>query len=293
MRSAGGYLPEETVAMLNERRAEIMKSKELRDFGRRGNIFWKLSNGAEVEWIGNRWFDIVGTVFKDDPEGVFVIYEEEKTVNGEVPFGRYKAATDSYDKNEANTSESKGYTSIMKSFVSVSDTSRIYVAEVLSRPERSEMFFEQSAKLCYKYNAKNLIEYSNVLIFTWYATHGFEYLLQERPYIAQAKFIENSKVNNQYGMDTALLPYAYTLWADYLSLRENVQNLVSLTQINAFINFKIAKDYNCDVSTCSAINILHLKEDEDFMLSQQDVKQESPGWGGFKLINGKLIQVWS
>lgn len=292
MRSAGGYLPEEVVALLNERRAEIMKSRELRDFGERGNIFWKLDNGEEVEWIGNRWMHIVGTVFKPDPEGPFTIYEKPKTVNGETPLGVYKGATDSYDKDEANTSVSKGYTSIMKSFQSVTETSRIYVAELYSRPDRAEKFHEQSAKLCYMYQAKNLIEYSNILIFTWYSNHGMEWMLQERPYIAQAKYIENSKVANQYGMDTALLPYAYKLWSDYLSVPENVKNLVSLTQINAFINFRIAKDYNCDVSTGSAINILFLKEDEELMMLEPQTVEKQESFGYFIMKNGKLIQKW-
>lgn len=266
-------------AKLNTRLSQIKKSKELSSVGRRGNLNWvkkEKDPRGDVVWV-------------DSEDGKFIRFEEpHKDVLGNIPVGLYKAGTDSYDRDKTAGEGSQGSVSIMKSFINSSVTSRKYVARLTYRPDTADEFYEESAKLCMYYGCRNLIEYSNLLIFTWYKNHGFEWMLKERPEIAYSN-VKDSRVQNKYGVDPQTKHEWITRLRDYIEV--NCDNLDDEEQIVAFLKFRLDKDYNCDITISSALALVHMEDDIDIEVKELTKPKQNFNFG-YKLINNKFVKVY-
>jgi hypothetical protein len=259
MRTGGNRF---NVQKLNERLAFIRKHRELDDIIQNGRLEWvkdEKGKAIDVEWI-------------PDANGPFKILEHPiKDANSNVIMNLYKGSTDSYDKDESNSSGSKLSCQIFKGFVNTNDTSRIFVARYTERPKTAEEAYEATAKLCMYYMAPNLIEWSNIGIFGWYERNGFSHFLRERPRIAYAN-VKDSRVNNRFGIDPSTKEYWITAYRDYIET--NVDSMCDQQQIIAAINYRDDKDYNCDITISSSLCIVHELDDRQLKIKEKSTEKQ-------------------
>lgn len=259
MRTGGNMFD---IGRLNSRLAQIRNNRELLNKAQKGDLEWirdTLGKIVGIEWIANQ------------VTGKFIIYEHpEKDPSGNVYLNLYKAATDSYDKDEANTSSSKGSCQVFKTFKDVNSTSRKFVARITDRPKKADDFYEMTAKLSYYYMAPNLIEWSNIGIFKWYEQNNLSHFLKERPRVAYAN-VKDSKVNNKWGIDPSTKQYWLVRYREYI--KENVEKMDDIDQIIAAINFRDEKGYNCDITISSALCIVHEEDDLNIQVKAKTEKK--------------------
>ena len=303
----GGYFGKEIASQLNMRRSYINTHKDSQK-GIYGNLFWLVQFNKDeeprlVEYVndlkgkfkivGVEW--VPGDVYHSDEHPYYIIEHPERDGEMANP-DAYISGIDSYDKDKSHTSESRGSSSIFKKFTKFSATSRKFVARLYDRPEKSEMFFERTAKLNFYYNVTGrcLIEWSNILIFKWYERMGFNYMLAERPELVIANWITNSTVNNRYGIDPATKRHWLTLLKDYLSDINNISKMDDTEQIGAFLYFKYDPKYNCDITISSALClVMDLEEEESLTEQNKEPEEEGPAFG-FKIgKNGELLQTFN
>lgn len=303
----GGFFGKEIAAQLNKRRSYINTHKEAQK-GIYGNLFWLIQYPNEeeprkVEYINDLKgkFKIVGMEWEpgdieQDEENPYYIIEHP-VMDGPLPDSElYISAIDSYDKDKSHTSDSRGSNSVFKKFKSANQSYRKYVARLFDRPEKSEMFFERTAKLNYYYNIRGrcLIEWSNILIFKWYEKMGLEYMLAERPELVISNWITNSTVNNRYGIDPSTKRHWLTLLKDYLSDINNIEKLEDTEQISAFLYFKYDPKYNCDITISSALCLVMDLEEEEAMTENDDREEDDGPAFGYQLDrNGQLVQTFN
>lgn len=258
MRTGGNMFD---IAKLNSRLAAIRNDRELLNKSQRGDL----------EWVRDNLGKITGVEWIQDLHGKFIVYEHPmKDATGNVYYNLYKAATDSYDKDEANTSSSKGSCQVFKTFLDVNSSSRKYVARITERPKKADDFYEMTAKLSYYYMAPNLIEWSNIGIFKWYEQNNMSHFLKERPRVAYAN-IKDSKVNNRWGIDPSTKQYWLVRYREYI--KENTDKMDDVDQIIAAINFRDEKGYNCDITISSALCIVHEEDDLNIAVKSKENKK--------------------
>lgn len=295
MLPTGGYFGKMVASMLNKRRADLMNHESLqkKEIGR-------------LEWIKIDG-TIIGVEWIPDPNGNIDIYEHPMTIDGNgnvikdddgnypvntggiVPEEVYYTGTDSYDKDEAKTSVSKGACVVRKKFYAASESYNFFCAKSYMREENAYDFYENTAKLTYYYNSRNLIEWSNILIFDWYKRNGMEFLLALRPDLSIARWIVDSKVNNNYGID----PSTKREWLKILKQTlkaepSEIERMVDLDLIKAFINYKLDPKYNCDLTIAASLCMVQVNEtmyaDEE---DEEIIRKESP-YFGYIFRGGKL-----
>ncbi|MFK7946409.1 MAG: hypothetical protein AB8G11_02375 [Saprospiraceae bacterium] len=190
--------------------------------------------------------------------------------------GLYKGGTDSYDRPNAPSSDSKGSSAIYKSALPetlLSLTSFMPSATYIERPKKRETFFENTVKLHLYYGyAKNLIEYSNITIFDYYKNNNYQYLLTERPKLAYAN-VKHSKTQNKYGIDPNTKHFWVSAYKEYVF--EYAHNIQDLEFIQKLIRFKNNKDYNCDESIAHFLAWLQVINDIKNEATESKNKQES------------------
>lgn len=278
LRRSGGFFSKGLVANMNNLKNNIQKTKELQ-VTQRGRLEWKY---RKVQRDGREVKIIEGVEFTPDPDGYFEIIERPviDPNTGKAKEGLYKIGIDSYDKDEANSSDSKLSVSVYKTYDGIdSPNNNSFIAQLFVRPDVNEggadKAYEEAAKVCMYFNNKALIEWSNIRIFNWFKSHGFEKFLRERPDFVLSNWIQNSTVNNRYGVD----PSTKEDWLFELNdhLLKNWEKLRILRQINAFIFFKLDPKYNCDITISSSLAIVQAKEDMLNRInetSESDTKQD-------------------
>lgn len=289
MISTAGYFGEVLINKLNERKIYLMTHKEE-----------QIGFYCDLEWVDAEDFS-KGVTMSINPEGSFYIMQRpEYDVDGNVIEGLYKAATDSYDRDEANTSTSKGSIHIMKGYYLPGKTANHWVARCMARPSEEEggsaKFYEMTAKLCMYYGeAINLIEYSNLKIFQWYEDNRLEYLLKPRPQVILSNWIENSTLSNRYGIDPSTKLFWLETLKQYL-INNNfaaIDRMYDLEQIEAFIKYRYEtgnKRYNCDITISSALSVV-LLEDEKEMIININKKNKEDFFIGYKRKKGRIGQI--
>lgn len=288
MIQGGGFFGRQVSTKLNARKVKLNQDPSLTEFVERGRLEWLLDDETGR---------IIDVEFVRDSDGpVLIIEHPEWRKNqpddkpGDPIEGMYKAGTDSYDKDEANSSTSKGSVHILKDFYSPEYSSGFWAARLIERPEEAETFYEDSAKLCFYYFAMNLIEYSNIRIFDWYKKNGFEYLLRERPEFILATWIRNSKVENKYGID----PNSKIHWLGLLKkklLDDNfVNQLFDVEEINAFLKFKLDPKYNCDITISASLTAVQEQEDKEIIINEEPILKVRKPMPVFVTQNGRLIK---
>ena len=281
--SGGGYFGEHIVQLMNSRKAYINTHPgSVRHIA--CDLFWK---DPKNPFKGVDW--------KANDEGFCHIFEIPSTNQDGLVYGNlYKAATDSYDQDEALSSPSKGSIVVKKLFLDVNETSNKYVARITERPETakggSELFYEHTAMVCVMYNAINLIEYSKIRIFDWYIKNGFESLLKERPEFIMAAMIQKTVTINRYGIDPASKPH----WLAYLKddlTADAIEKIDDVDLLSFLIKFKYdpsGKRYNCDVTICVALLSVLGRDDEHLLIDRgEEEVRERPR--SFVTKNGVLI----
>jgi len=275
MRTGGNMFNQ---ALLNQQFARLRNNKALSNLGDKGRL----------EWIKNDLGTITGVEFIHDPAGKLIIYEHpEKDDQDNVILNLYVAGTDSYDKDQANTSDSEGSCSIFKMFKDVNSTSNIFAARYTDRPSTAEKFYEETAKLCMYYKAPNLIEWSNIAIFNWYKNNGFEGYLKERPQIAYAN-VKDSKVNNRYGVDPGTKTEWMIMYRDYIE--DYSENMYDMRQIDRAIKFRNEKNYNCDITISSSLAICHAKDNINIKANAHANVSKKEEFFHFKSNQGRITQ---
>lgn len=241
-----------------------------------------------LDWIKSGK-EFVGVNAVDDDTGDFLIFEEPQKEEGKAypPDFLYKAGTDSYDRDQAVGKPSLGSCVMMKGFWKASQTSRKPVARLTYRPDTAEEFYESTAKLCMYYNALNLIEYSNIGIFTWYKNNNLSYLLRERPEIAYAN-IKDSKMQNKWGID----PQTKHEWINALSdyIQNNIDNIDDTDMLTQLAKYRSDPKYNCDITISTALAVIHMNDDVDYEVREEKEKSLAKFRIGYKFENGKLTR---
>lgn len=202
--------------------------------------------------------------------------------------GLYGAGTDSYDKNEANSSDSEGSFVVMKGYHSSQKTSMMPVARLTWRPVKKEKFYKQTALACIYYGeCENLIEWSNVAIFDWYKNNDFDHLLHERPEVTYAT-VKDSKVNNRYGVDPNTKPVWIEHFASYVE--DYSDNIYDLVMVKSLRDFR-SRDHNCDITISLMLAYEGILDDIKKGYDKQEETTNSRMFGGFVKINGRLKRV--
>lgn len=203
--------------------------------------------------------------------------------------GLYSAGTDSYDKDEAATSDSQGSMVIFKGYRSAGSTSMMPACRLTWRPVKKEKFYRQTAYGCmYFGNCENLIEWSNIAIFDWYKTNGFDELLKERPEISYAT-VKESKVTNNYGVD----PNTKSVWIEHFAayIEDYAGNICDLEGVNRLMNFRNRSDYNCDITISYLLAYEGILDDLKKGINSEHVQtetQSSPFVYGYVKRNGVI-----
>ena len=271
MLKGGGFFGDEITLRLNER-LKFIHNNRTANIGHFGNWVWvdPRDKRKGVTWtsdedeFGMRWF------WRCEPPVETTVLDEFGKKKVEVPKGVYKHGTDSYDRDEAPNSDSKGSSHIMKGFHGMGEGFGKYVCRVVARPTEEQggtaLFYDLVMRQGVAYNTLNLIEYSNLSIFNHYERYGMTDFLCPRPDFVIANWIKSSSVNNKFGID----PNSKIFWLN--SLRDHltannfaqIDNLWDEDQITAFANFKIVpgKKYNCDQTISSALCVVQLEEDK-------------------------------
>lgn len=273
---SGGYFGEQLQAKIIERRSEIVKRKN--NVLEYGNLEWR----DKKDWSK-------GVVFKPGPneEGqtYWAITERPKIDPGTgLPYKNlYKQTTDSYDKDEADSSTSKGSSIIGHGVLDSKSASNYPVARITIRPEvwhgGAKRFYEEVLKGNIYYNAINLIEYSQIRIFDFYKDAGYSHLLKERPKLMIAKWIQDSKVSNEYGIDPSTKPYWLSELNDYLlsdNTFEALNKIYDPEILTALAKFRYNPGrgrYNCDITITMAL-LAVLFEDEKELEVKKSQDQE-------------------
>ena len=242
--------------------------------------------------------------FVDDEENGWIeILEEPKQFEHDTddrPYeGLYWGGTDSYDQDEAATSSSKGAMVIRKAFRKDSK-SPFYVTPVgliVERPTTAqggaELFYMHTIYACIYFGCTNNIEYSNLRIFDFYKNKGFSALLEERPQLAFAGKILESKAQNQFGTDKVLKPHILAISKDVLT-PEYIDNLYFLRIIQALIDFKYDPKYNCDITMAFAESEVNAKEHLFYVVTPKESSNSTIlGMAVYREDrNGEIIQAY-
>jgi len=278
MISSGGFLGETALIKLNDRKRWLILHPEE-----------QIAFRADLDWIDvSNWNKGVNLI--PNEEGKFLIQQRPQNDGfGKVWRNLYSAATDSYDKDESNSSFSMGSCTIWKGVLDAKSTSEHWCARVTERPSESEggsyVFYEDTIKLCILYGeCENLIEYSNVLIFDYYKRMGVQYLLQERPQMVISQYVEDGKAGQKYGIEQSFIPHALNIWRDRIK-QDNyslIDKMFDIPMIEAFAKFRKAKGYNCDITISCALNIASSIEREG-EAAWSEGEEEEEDFGGYEM----------
>lgn len=288
--TSGSFLGETALSKLNDRKRWILTNKSE-----------QIAFNAKIDWIDP--FDwSKGVTMTPDEEGIFVIQQRpEKDKKGNVWVNLYNAATDSYDKDESNSSSSQGSCTIYKGVLDASSTFNHWVARVTERPSEEEggayKFYEDTVKLCMYYGeCENLIEYSNVLIFDYYKRRGYEYLLKERPSMVISQHVKDGQANQRYGIEQSFIPHALNIWRDRIKQDDYslIDKMYDLTMIEAFAKFRKDKNYNCDITISCALNVASHLEDMEVAVYSETQSDEPEDYGAYiEETNGEIAYAYN
>jgi len=285
--NSGGFFGKEIIQLLNSRKSYIQTHKEA-----------QVEQVGRLEWI-NKKNPFEGVRFIADPDGWFHMTEEpDVDENGKAYINLYKAATDSYDQDEATT-DSLGSCQFWKGFNQLKplNTARKWVARITERPTASEggseLFYEHTAMGCIFFGlAINLIEYSKIRIIDWYIKNGFESLLKERPEFVSASMITKSKTTNRYGIDPATKPHWLYMLRDEMT-EDFINRIDDVYQIERLAKFRYdpsGKKYNCDTTITSALTIVLDKDETDIMVIKDDIAENKENYTYYRTDkNGRMV----
>jgi hypothetical protein len=289
----GGFFGDQIAQWCNETRAYINNHRQARVV-ERVDIKWK---NRRKPWEGVE-------VKPNNDSGVFFIAEHPKLDNNGKAFEDiYYAGTDSYDQDEAKTSNSKLACVIYKTFDHSTTYDQVgifnnYVAYYLDRPSLNEggasVAYENSAKLSVYYSAPNMVEYSKILIFNWYEDNGLAGYLKARPDMAIANMVEKSNVSNRWGFHGSLVIHGLKMLRDWCNIEENIRKCPFPELLLAWSKYKVHKNYNCDITIASMLCVVSAENDLMYLkYKEEEDVYAGRIFKGYKTINGRLQEVYN
>lgn len=274
--NSGGYLGPERVRLLMQRYNYIISHKETQ-ITRKGHLEW---NNTKDMNAGVRFVDATEEDLIKEQWYCEIVEEPDTTPNGDVYANLYVGGTDTYNQDEAETSDSLGSFTVYKKWRNESDSpfSNTWVMLILERPGidtgGQERFYEHVLMGCIYYNVLNNIEYVNPHIFDYFDKKNAYKYLMEKPSLAFAGQIKEQRSSNRYGTDKSLKPHVLSNFRDKID-EEQINRLWIPRQILAFAKFRYVPGdkYNCDITMASAESLIAYKETEN--LSIVDVKSRT------------------
>lgn len=263
-------------AKLNKQRARLRMHKDM-NIAFRADLQWRRDGKPTAGFPEGK---VIGVDIEKDARGPFTIVVPPLLDEQGKPMRHYYGGTDSYDKDEALTSLSKGSTSIFNGL------EKRYDARLTQRPPSADVFYENSAKLCYAYGATNLIEWSNTRIFDWFQNNMLYFLLKERPRFAYAN-VKVSKVNNKYGVDPSTKESWIKSYQTYIY--NFADRMFDMEQIERAVRYN--DEVNCDITIGAALAYVNYLDTVRFQHQPTTVKERRKTWG-YKLKGGILIQSY-
>jgi hypothetical protein len=273
-----------------EEKTQYGKFEEILENGKLVGSRWiaaPLGMEDAIDHEGDFMYPFIIIEHPDRPEYVDSTGYEYYSGSGNIS-GLYGAGTDSYDKDEANASDSMGSFVMFKGYHSANKTSMMPVARLTWRPIKKEKFYKQTALACIYYgDCENLIEWSNVSIFDYYKNNDFEHLLKERPEIAYAT-IKDSKVNNRYGVD----PNTKPVWIEHFSsyVEDYYDNIYDLTMVQHLRDFR-SRDHNCDITISVMLGYECILDDIKKGYDKVVESTNSVMFTGYVKRNGRFVRV--
>lgn len=273
-----------------EEKMQYGRFEEIKENDRLVGVRWVPAPDGHQEAMdheGDFMYPCVIIEHPDRPEGTDSTGYEYFIGSSSIP-GLYGAGTDSYDKDEANASDSEGSYVVMKGYYNASKTSMMPVCRITWRPVKKEKFYKQTALACIYYGeCENLIEWSNIAIFDWYKNNNFDELLKERPEIAYAT-IKDSKVNNRYGVD----PNTKPVWIEHFStyVEDYYDNIFDLEMVKRLRDFR-SKDHNCDITISVMLAYEGIMDDIKKGYDKIEEKENTRIFAGYVKRNGRLQRV--
>jgi hypothetical protein len=301
----GGFFGDYISDKCNRARNIILTHK-YKDVVERGFLHYKnpMSPIDGVYWESDQEEGDIFIVAGEHPRKKTVTLAGGKTTE-EIIEGLYLQGSDSYDFNEANTSNSKLCTLVFKL---VDPTKSIaspdmgimnnLVAGYIGRPTEAQggrnTAYENAAKLSLYYSVLNMIEFTKLLIFEFYEAYGLEGFLSPRPDLVIAANIDRSQASNKYGMPQGLIPSMLTKLRDWLLVPGNIENIPFEFVLKAISEFKRAKHFNCDI-TMTMVTIMAQLEEYLIDLQENTNKDTRPQqtFKGFRNVGGQLQEVYA
>lgn len=210
IRSTGNMFP---VTELTERLNEIDNNPSEYDDVYVGEFI--INPKGEVEFKPTVDRPIREYPLKDNKaQGALEIFEmPQRDGAGNIPDGRYAAATDPYDSDQSDTM------SLGSFFVLDLWTDRI-VAEYTGRPQFADDFYEITRRGTMFYNARNMYENNLRGLFAYYSKCNSVYLLAETPqYLKDRQLVGSTSFGNSaYGIRATppIINYGFRLIRDWL-----------------------------------------------------------------------------
>lgn len=288
MTSTSGYFGKDIILALNMRKLLIRNNRELQ-IVKRGRL--KPINPSKP-------FEGIEFIHDEEDWWIQIIEDPETDYSENIYYNLYKAGTDSYDQDEAETSASEGAMVIEKMFRQ-GQNSKFYnqtIALIKERPKTAEggaeLFFYHTALACIFYGAQNNIEHSKIRIFDYYIKNGFEILLKERPEMAFAGMIKKTQVSNKYGTDGSLKIPGLGILKNRLT-PSYIDRMFFIEQIDALARFRLKTSsggvYNCDITMATMEAAIIAKDDEALVVtSSEDTKKDV--YLVYEEVNGRLVQ---
>ena len=291
--NTGGYLGPERVRMLMHRYNYIISHRDAQ-ITRKGHLEWNKPGDVKA---GVHFVDATEDEIMKDLWWCEMVEEPDTNQDGYVYENLYVAGTDTYNQDEAESSDSEGAFTVYKKWRNNSESPfyNTWTFMIVERPGVNtggqNRFFEHVLMGCIYYNATNNIEFVNPLIFDYFEKMNATRYLMEKPQLAFAGQIKEQRAANRYGTDKSLKPHVLSNWRDIMT-EEQINKLWIPRQILAFAKFIYTPGdkYNCDITIASAESLIAYKEIEHLKILDNSLRQEEkhPIW---REINGILQRV--
>ena len=295
----GGFFGDVISHHCSEARSAIITHKSLHKI-ERGKLHWK---DPRKRWIGRPEWEITdegNILIAEHPKTFFETINDVSVEN--VIEGLYLQGTDSYDFNEAQTSESKLASIVFKKYnnktaIQSNEIRNNFVACYIDRPTEDQggriEAYENAELLSAYYQCRNMIEYTKISIFDYYENTGMEGFLEVRPDFYIAANVERSQVSNKYGFPGSLVNSGLIKFKDWLSDLTNIYNCPFPEMLERFAKFKRSKTYNCDITIAAMLCVISF---EEYLMEMEVAEAEKPQtskFRGYKKVNGILVPVYN
>jgi hypothetical protein len=266
-----------------------------------GRLEWETDDPATIKLIAraknlkeidkihfNRGSKIV---FKEDEELGTVKKIMDPIDHSRLPFNPDIAGCDSYDDEVAEGTGSLGATIIYRCFYSPSKPYDMPIAYILDRgtSDEDDKFYSDTFRLCVYYDVEMLLEYTKILIKSYFEGVGGLKHLKPRPELEGQGY--NSKAVNQYGFKMSN-QHAFNLIVKLLRQEVNLNftNIWFDELLDHLIDFG---EVNADLG--SAYGMVMISKLDMFGALSEDIEQDANDisvidqMGHWTRENGKMV----